>query len=177
MASRKKQTTKAEPLSLSEREWRLMQRAARRPGTKAGKDLEAFAAMAGAFVIANSEASRAAESLSDMLHSDAHGMSSIQEYLDAHPLGALALLRLIRVERERGAGRLEKEAHKKMSSKGGKQRALNMGTDEKRRQIQEIWATGKFKTRDICALEECDALGMPFSSARKMLIGTPDPKA
>ena len=49
------------------------------------------------------------------------------------------------------------------------------GSREKQRQIREIWATGKFSSRDRCAEEECAALGMSYSSARKALINTPDP--
>jgi hypothetical protein len=49
------------------------------------------------------------------------------------------------------------------------------GSRDKRRQIREIWATGKYSTRDICAEEECAALGMSFSSARKALRNSPKP--
>jgi len=41
--------------------------------------------------------------------------------------------------------------------------------------IREIWALGKYSSRDICAEQECAALGMSFSTARKALRGTPDP--
>ena len=49
------------------------------------------------------------------------------------------------------------------------------GSREKRRTIQNIWMSGKYSSRDICAEQECAALGMSFSSARKALRGTPDP--
>lgn len=49
------------------------------------------------------------------------------------------------------------------------------GSREKRRQICAAWASGKYSSRDICAEQECAALGMSFSTARKALIGTPDP--
>jgi|GEM_PF-6714050 len=49
------------------------------------------------------------------------------------------------------------------------------GSRDKQQQIQEIWASGKYSTRDRCAEEECAALGMPFSTARRALINTPDP--
>lgn len=49
------------------------------------------------------------------------------------------------------------------------------GSREKRRVIQDIWKTGKYTNRDICAEQECAALGMSFSTARKALRGTPDP--
>ena len=50
------------------------------------------------------------------------------------------------------------------------------GSREKKQQIQEIWASGKYASRDRCAEEECAALGMALSTARRALIGTPNPK-
>lgn len=49
------------------------------------------------------------------------------------------------------------------------------GSRDKRRMIQEIWKTGKYSSRDICAEQECAALEMSFSTARKALRGTPEP--
>jgi hypothetical protein len=49
------------------------------------------------------------------------------------------------------------------------------GSRDKQRQIREIWATGKYSSRDRCAEEECAALDMSFSAARKALRNTPDP--
>ncbi len=49
------------------------------------------------------------------------------------------------------------------------------GSRERRRRIQELWATGRYTSRDVCAEQECDALGMSFSTARKALRNTPDP--
>lgn len=46
---------------------------------------------------------------------------------------------------------------------------------DKQAQIQEIWATGKYTSRDRCAEEECAGLGMSFSAARKALRNTPEP--
>jgi hypothetical protein len=43
------------------------------------------------------------------------------------------------------------------------------GSRDKQRQIRVIWASGKYSTRDLCAEEECAALGMSFSAARKAL--------
>jgi hypothetical protein len=47
------------------------------------------------------------------------------------------------------------------------------GSREKRQIIQEIWKTGKYDSRDICAEQECATLGMSFSTARKALRGVP----
>lgn len=49
------------------------------------------------------------------------------------------------------------------------------GSRDKRKCIVEIWTSGKYSSRDICAEQECAALGMSFSAARKALRGTPDP--
>lgn len=49
------------------------------------------------------------------------------------------------------------------------------GARDKRSQIREIWASGKYTTRDICAEQECAGLDMSFSTARKALRNTPQP--
>ena len=49
------------------------------------------------------------------------------------------------------------------------------GTREKRAKIIDIWSSGKYSSRDICAEQECASLGMSFSTARKALRGTPAP--
>lgn len=51
------------------------------------------------------------------------------------------------------------------------------GSREKAKIIQDIWASGKYSSRDICAEQECAGLGMSFSSARRALTNTPDPKS
>ncbi|MCB1741342.1 MAG: hypothetical protein KDK91_13285 [Gammaproteobacteria bacterium] len=49
------------------------------------------------------------------------------------------------------------------------------GSREKQARIREIWASGKYTSRDRCAEEECAALDMAYSTARKALRNTPDP--
>lgn len=49
------------------------------------------------------------------------------------------------------------------------------GSRDKQRQIREIWATGKYSSRDLCAEQECAALNMSISVARRALRNTPDP--
>lgn len=51
------------------------------------------------------------------------------------------------------------------------------GSRAKRAEIQRLWASGKYDTRDICAEQECAALAMSFSTARKALRGTADPRS
>jgi hypothetical protein len=49
------------------------------------------------------------------------------------------------------------------------------GSRDKQQQIREIWASGKYSSRDICAEQECAALDMSFTAARKALRNTPEP--
>lgn len=49
------------------------------------------------------------------------------------------------------------------------------GSRDKKRQIREIWASGKYSSRDICAEQECAALDMAYSTARRALRNTPEP--
>ena len=49
------------------------------------------------------------------------------------------------------------------------------GSRDKQRQMRDVWASGKYSSRDVCAEQECAALGMSFSAARKALINTPKP--
>lgn len=49
------------------------------------------------------------------------------------------------------------------------------GSREKRQQIRAAWASGKFSSRDTCAEQECAAIDMSYSTARKALRNTPDP--
>lgn len=70
-----------------------------------------------------------------------------------------------------------RDAQRKIVAKKGGE-ALHSkrdGSREKRRLIQEAWASGKYSSRDICAEEECSALKMSFSTARKALRNTPEP--
>jgi len=47
------------------------------------------------------------------------------------------------------------------------------GSRDKQRQIQEIWASGKYSSKDVCAEQECAALNMSFSTARRALNNIP----
>ena len=49
------------------------------------------------------------------------------------------------------------------------------GSRDKQRQIRELWASGKYTSRDLCAEQECAALNMSFSAARGALDKTPEP--
>ena len=42
--------------------------------------------------------------------------------------------------------------------------------------IRSAWASGKYVSRDVCAEQECAALEMSFSTARKALRNTPEPE-
>lgn len=49
------------------------------------------------------------------------------------------------------------------------------GSRDKQRQILESWASGKYSSKDVCAEQECGALGMSFSAARRALKNAPKP--
>ncbi|MDP2817539.1 MAG: hypothetical protein Q8O29_04545 [Polaromonas sp.] len=49
------------------------------------------------------------------------------------------------------------------------------GSRQKQDAIRAAWATGKYTSRDICAEQECAALMMSFSTARKALRNTINP--
>ena len=49
------------------------------------------------------------------------------------------------------------------------------GNREKQASICSAWASGKYSDRDLCAEQECAALNMSFSTARKALRNTPEP--
>ena len=50
------------------------------------------------------------------------------------------------------------------------------GSRDKQQQIREIWATGKYSSRDRCVEVECAELDMSISAARKALRNTPAPE-
>ena len=49
------------------------------------------------------------------------------------------------------------------------------GSRDKQRQIRELWASGKYSSRDLCAEQECAVLNMSISAARHALNNTPNP--
>jgi hypothetical protein len=49
------------------------------------------------------------------------------------------------------------------------------GAWDKQKQIRDIWASGKYSSRDLCAEQEYAALHWNFASARRALRKTPDP--
>lgn len=49
------------------------------------------------------------------------------------------------------------------------------GSRDKQQRMRELWATGKYSSRDRCAEEECAALNMSYAAARKALRNTSNP--
>lgn len=72
------------------------------------------------------------------------------------------------IQKERQASKRAKTAADARFDKPG-------GAREKKAAIRAIWASGKYTVRDVCAEEEYAALGMSFTTARKALIGLPNP--
>jgi hypothetical protein len=107
---------------------------------------------------------RQAEKISEMIHSEGEGLSSIQDVLNMQPVNALTLTHLVKLERARNAKKGAETRHNKPG-----------GSREKQAKIRAIWAEGNFTNRDRCAEEESGALGMSISAARKALRNTPEP--
>lgn len=75
---------------------------------------------------------------------------------------------------------IEDGAHRVAQSNRGKTAADALhskpgGSRDKMEEIRAAWASGKYSSRDVCAEQECAALGMSFSAARKALRNTPQP--
>jgi hypothetical protein len=70
--------------------------------------------------------------------------------------------------RERTSNKARRAADARHDQKGG--------TRDKHRRLLAIWASGKYRTKDECAHEECEALGMAPTTARKALINAPGHK-
>ena len=85
-----------------------------------------------------------------------------------HRINFYSLVEIIEIVRKDEASALGKKAADQLHSKPG-------GNRDKAKAIRAVWAAGKYSSRDICAEQECAALGMSFSTARKALRGTPDP--
>lgn len=49
------------------------------------------------------------------------------------------------------------------------------GSRDIKAKMLALWASGKYTTRERCAEEECAALGIPYSTARKALVNAPAP--
>jgi hypothetical protein len=79
----------------------------------------------------------------------------------------LATKTYLAIAKASAAGNALKAANAKHSRPGGSRDLAN--------RIRKIWASGKYTSRDICAEQECGALNMSFSAARKALRNTPDP--
>lgn len=88
-----------------------------------------------------------------------------------------ALLRLVDGDTRQPAAGVGSAVWRTQTAKAAANARHNQpgGSRDKQRQIREIWATGKYSSRDLCAEQECAALGMSFSAARKALTNTPKP--
>jgi hypothetical protein len=88
-----------------------------------------------------------------------------------------ALLRLVGGATRQPASGVGSVAWRRQTAKAAANARYNQpgGSRDKQRQIREIWASGKYSSRDLCAEEECAALGMSLSAARKALRNAPVP--
>jgi hypothetical protein len=109
------------------------------------------------------------EKISEMIHSEDEGLDSIQEILNMQPVNALTLVHLVRLERE-NAAKLELKLRAQKGAEAHHREHRNNAE-----KMRAIWAEGKYTSRDRCAIEECEALGMSYDTARRALRRTPQP--
>ena len=111
-----------------------------------------------------------------------HGMLS--DFVKMKPVSGLTLLTICsminddsRAKATEILGSIEAKRKTKIGTMGAD--ALHNqpgGSREKGNKIRQIWATGKYTTRDICAEKEWEALGYKtYGTARKALRNTPEP--
>ncbi|UCV15516.1 hypothetical protein [Quatrionicoccus australiensis] len=96
------------------------------------------------------------------------GLPEIEEYIATNPpsSGAIAFLIFQSISRYKTAhGRKASDA---LHSKKG-------GSREKAEAIRNLWSSGNYSSRDICAEQEFAGLKWNYASARKALRNTPDP--
>jgi hypothetical protein len=87
----------------------------------------------------------------------------------ARDAGALEILKITEAVAAQEKKEKAKNAAERRHGKEG-------GSRDKQDKIRKLWATGKYDTRDICAEQEYEGLKMSFSTARKALRNTSDPK-
>jgi hypothetical protein len=91
-------------------------------------------------------------------------------------LDAVRIIGNLAEENRRSKTEAMKEARQYLAKHAAEARhSKEGGSRSKRESIRQIWATGKYSSRDICAEQECLALGMSFSTARRALRGMPKP--
>jgi hypothetical protein len=95
-------------------------------------------------------------------------MKGWTKYVQAHPPSpeALAVLMLVAVD-EANKARSRESANKGHAKEGA--------SISKRKKMQEIWASGKSKSRADCAEKNSESIGMSIETGKKALRNTPDP--
>ena len=99
---------------------------------------------------------------------NAKSLNEWERYLKDHPPSPATLAICLVLGKEKYLSTKARNAANSMHGKPG-------GYRDKKKEIREIWASGKYTNRDLCALEECDAVGLAYSTARKALVNEPPP--
>jgi len=89
-----------------------------------------------------------------------------------------ALLRVVDGDTQEPASGVGSQAWRKQKAKTAAKARHDKpgGSHDMQERMRAAWASGRFTTRDICAEQECAGLGISFSTARKALRNTPEPK-
>lgn len=112
----------------------------------------------GLLVVKGEKSMRKASQLSEMIHSNKHGLSSVQEYLNEHPITAFELLNLIGIERAKGESELESAIKSKAASKKKDQiwkREIVKPEWEKWQKEPDLYKSKADFARKMLKLEDC----------------------
>jgi hypothetical protein len=101
---------------------------------------------------------------------------SLKDFFDMKPVSGLTLLTVAAAIDDGTLQKVKETISAQNKLLADMRHSRPGGAREKRKKIRAIWALGKYKSRDLCAEKEHEALGMSFSAARKALIGTPRPE-
>lgn len=146
--------------SAEERMWLYYQRLARRAkkGLKVPQEFLDCAARLGLLAVKGMKSTSKASQLSEMIHSHENGLSSIQEYLNEHPITAFELLNLITLERAKGESELERAIKSKNSNQRDhqvwKRETVKPKWDEWQQQ-PELYKSKKAFAANMLSLESC----------------------
>lgn len=112
------------------------------------------------------------------------GEATISVFFNSPHISPMAFLRILEILKEKEAVSIDTQVaamFEREKSEQGRMRAEALhsrpgGSREKRDKIREIWASGKYSSKNICAEQECAGLNMSFKTARNALNGEPNPK-
>ena len=112
------------------------------------------------------------ERLKQFLEWRSHALHAIKNHNESAAEGWCSALNASRFEYVKSKSLFALAVKGENQKKDGKKNALIRAKkyDVKRDQLIEIWRTGKYSTKALCAEQEFAALGIAYDTARKYLI-------